>query len=100
MSFNSNTTGVTCEAGCANPSGAPEFIPGFSGFHVAQSLFFCVMFYQSLFGLLSFSFGHCVFYPSLIYGFSLPLFVSSNCFTLMKGTALLLALCHPYSYDL
>ena len=27
VSFNSNTTGVTCGAGTANPSGASEFTP-------------------------------------------------------------------------
>ena len=34
-----------------NPSGAPEFIPGFSGVRVAQSLVFCVMYCRSLFVL-------------------------------------------------
>jgi hypothetical protein len=29
MSFNSNTTGVTCGAGTANLSGASEYRPGF-----------------------------------------------------------------------
>ena len=29
VSFNSNTTGVTCGAGFANPSGAHEFTPRF-----------------------------------------------------------------------
>ena len=29
VSFNSSTTGVTSEAGTANPSGAPGFTPGF-----------------------------------------------------------------------
>jgi len=29
VSFNSNTTGVTCGAGTAHPSGAPEFTTGF-----------------------------------------------------------------------
>ena len=29
VQFNSNTTGVTCRARTANPSGAPEFIPCF-----------------------------------------------------------------------
>ena len=28
VSFNSNTTGVTCRAGTTNPSGAPDFTPG------------------------------------------------------------------------
>ena len=29
MSFNNNTTGATCGAGTTNPSGTPEFNPGF-----------------------------------------------------------------------
>ena len=29
VSFNSNTMGVTCGAGIANLSGAPDFTPGF-----------------------------------------------------------------------
>ena len=40
MSLNSNTMGVTCGAGTANPSGAPVL----NGVRVAQSLVFCVMF--------------------------------------------------------
>ena len=47
--------GATSGAGTAYPSGAPEFIPG--------CLSFC-----------AFSFGHCVFYSSSIYGFWLPPF--------------------------
>jgi hypothetical protein len=54
MSFDSNTTGVTCGAGTANHSGTPEFTPGFSESRVAQSLVFCVVFGRSLFVLLSF----------------------------------------------
>jgi hypothetical protein len=34
--------------GTANPSGAPEFIPDFSGVRVTQSLVFCVVFCSSL----------------------------------------------------
>jgi hypothetical protein len=48
VSFNSNTTGVTSGAGTANPSGAPEFISGFRGVHVARSLVFYVMFCRSV----------------------------------------------------
>ena len=50
-SFNSNTTGVTCGAETANPPGAHEFIPVFSGVPVAPFLVFCVMFCISLFVL-------------------------------------------------
>jgi hypothetical protein len=36
VSFNSYTTGVTCEASTAFPSGAPENIAGFSGFALIE----------------------------------------------------------------
>jgi len=55
--------GDTCGAGTVHPSGAPEFISGFSGVHATRSLVFCLMFCRSLF-----SFDHCVVCPS-IYGF-------------------------------
>jgi hypothetical protein len=45
----SYTTGATCRAETAHPSGAHEFIPGFSGIRTAQSLAFCVVVYRSLF---------------------------------------------------
>ena len=51
MSFNGNLTGVTCEAGTASHSGAPEFTPVFDGVRVARSLVLCVMFCRSLFVL-------------------------------------------------
>jgi len=64
VSFNSNTTGVTCGAGTANRSGAPEFIPVFNGVRVARSLVFFVMLCRSLFVLLSiFIFSHCIVCP-------------------------------------
>jgi hypothetical protein len=34
VTFNSNTTGVTCGAGTAYPSGTPEFTPDFSVLHL------------------------------------------------------------------
>jgi hypothetical protein len=40
MSFNGNTTGVTCGAGTANP----DFTPVLRGVRVARSLVFCVLF--------------------------------------------------------
>ena len=43
----------------------------FIGISVARSLVFSVVFCRSLFVLLSF--GHCIFYPSSNYGFSLPI---------------------------
>ena len=49
-------TGVTCGAGTANPSGAPEFPLVFNAVLVAQSLVFCVVFCRSFFVLSSFFF--------------------------------------------
>ena len=54
VSFNSNTTGVTSEAGTAYPSGASEFTPVFFGVCVAHSLVFRVVFCRSLFVFLPF----------------------------------------------
>jgi hypothetical protein len=45
----------------------------FSGVRVARSLVVCVMFCRSLFVIFTFSFGHCVVCPSLIYGIWVPL---------------------------
>ena len=39
------------QEGPAYLSGTSEFIPGFSGVHVAQSLVFCVLYCRSLFVL-------------------------------------------------
>ena len=57
------------------PSGAHEFIPGFSGVRVARSWVFCVVFCGLTFVIFCyfFYFGHCVVCPSLIYGIWLPL---------------------------
>ena len=52
VSFNSNTTGVTCGTGTDYHSGAPEIFLGFRGLHVAWSLVFYVMFCRWLFVLL------------------------------------------------
>ena len=49
VSFKSNTMGVTCWTGTANPSGAPEFTICFSGILFARFLVLCVMFCISLF---------------------------------------------------
>jgi hypothetical protein len=46
-----NTTGNTCGAGTAYPSGAHEFTPVCSGVRVARYLVFCVKFCRSLFVL-------------------------------------------------
>ena len=54
VSFNSNTTSATCGTGTVYPSGAPEYIPGFSGIPVAQCLLNKVIICRSLFVFLSF----------------------------------------------
>ena len=60
-SFNSNTTRVTFGAGTDYPSGALEFISGFQwGSSFVLQTVLCLL-----------SFGHCVSYPSSIYGFRL-----------------------------
>ena len=71
VTFNSNTTGVTCGAGTAYPSGTPEFTPDFSGICAAQHLVFCVVFCRTyiIHVVSSFSFSHFVDCLSLIYDF-------------------------------
>jgi hypothetical protein len=63
VSFNSNTAGVTCGTGSANPPKLPSLHSVFSGVRVALSLVFCVVFCRSLFVLLSFFFWplYCLF---------------------------------------
>jgi hypothetical protein len=46
-------TDATSGAGTAHPSGAPKFIPFFSGVHVAQSLVFWVVFCRPLYVFLA-----------------------------------------------
>jgi hypothetical protein len=46
---------------------------GFSGVLVTRSLVLCVCFVDRVLSFCPFSFGHCVFFLSSIYGFSLPL---------------------------
>ena len=70
-------TGVTRVAETTYPSGAPEFTPVFSGVRVAQCLVVCVVFCRSLFVPLSF--GHCVVFPSLLYGIFSPLRINLIC---------------------
>ena len=55
------------------PSGAPEFIPVFSGVRFTQSIVLCVCFVDRCLSFCVFSFGHCVVCSSLIYGFLLHL---------------------------
>jgi hypothetical protein len=68
-----NTTGNTCEAGTADPSGAHEFTPVCSGVRVARYLVFCVKFCRSLFVLVFFFSWPMFVCPSSNYGFWLPL---------------------------
>jgi hypothetical protein len=68
-----NTTGATSGAGTANPSGAHEFTPGFSGVRVTRSLVLYVCFVDRCLSFCTFSFGHCVVCSSSIYGFWLRL---------------------------
>ena len=56
MSGEYQTTGVTSRAGTVNPSGAPEFTPGFERGSCFSSFSFMCMFYRSLFVHLSFFF--------------------------------------------
>ena len=66
-----NTTGVTCGAGTAHHSGAPEFTHGFQSCSCYSIFNFMCMFCRSLF--VFFSFVHCVVCSSSIYGFWLSL---------------------------
>ena len=68
-----NTTGVTSRAGTPYPSGAHEFIPGFSEVRVTRSLALYVCFVDRCLSVCTFYFGHCVVCSSSIYGFWLPL---------------------------
>ena len=58
--------GATSGAGITYPSDVPEFVTGFCGFRVAQSLVFCVLilFYYS-FSFCPFYVGHCIVCPSI-----------------------------------
>jgi hypothetical protein len=54
--YKSNTTGTTCGAGIAYPSGAPEYTSDlYSEVRVARSLVFYIMFCKSLFVLFLFA---------------------------------------------
>jgi hypothetical protein len=52
--------------------------PVFSGVRVTRSLVLCVCFVDRCLSFRPFSLGHCVVSPLSIYGFWLPLLVSSN----------------------
>ena len=74
----SNTTGATCGAGIAYPSGAPEFTPYISGVRIARSLIFCVVFYRSLFVYLWFFYWSLYCTSVLDLRLLITPFVSSN----------------------
>ena len=62
------TTGITSGAGTVYPSGAPEFIPGFSEVHVARSLVFWALFCRSLFNpFFLFVFSLCCLFFELCF---------------------------------
>ena len=101
VTFNSNTTGVTCGAGTAYPSGTPEFTPEFSGICAAQHLVSCVVFCRTyiIHVVSPFSFSHFVDCLSLIYDFWLllwylqiflstvwfPFFLNRACYLVCTG---------------
>jgi hypothetical protein len=64
-------TGPIIAARMTYPSRVSEFIPLFSGLHVAQSIAFCVVFYKPLWFFLSFSFFQLTAsdYPFSIFNF-------------------------------
>ena len=62
VSCKSSTMGATCGAETANPCGAHDFTPAFSGVRVSRSSVFCIKFCRSLFVLF---FCHCVFCPTI-----------------------------------
>jgi len=70
---NINTTGATSGAGTVYLCEAPKFTPVFSGVCVTRSLVLYVCFVDRCLSFCTFSFGHCVFCSSSIYGFVLHL---------------------------
>ena len=65
VSFNSHTTGGTCGAETANPSGAHEFIPASSGTRVTRSVVSVYCFVVRCLPFCSFSFGQFVVCSSI-----------------------------------
>jgi len=81
----SNTTGATSGAGTAYPFGTPEFIPGFNGVRVSQSLVFWVVFCRSLLVFFFSAIAMFVLWITASFWLSLGIFkfflsLSSNCF--------------------
>ena len=63
--FNGNRKGVTSGAGTANPFEATGFLWG----SCSIFSFLCSVLKIIVHSICPFSFGHCIFCPSLIYGF-------------------------------
>ena len=63
------TTGATNGAETAYPSEAVEFTPVLSEVRVTRFLVVCVLYVDRCLFFCTFSFGHCVFCSSSIYGF-------------------------------
>jgi hypothetical protein len=63
---------TNCGTGSAYSSDDPEFTSVFSGVRVTWSLVLCVCFVDRYLSYCPFSFGHCVVFPSSIYGLWLP----------------------------
>jgi hypothetical protein len=66
-----NTVGIISVARASYPSGTHEFSPIFSGFRVARSLFFFVVFVDHCLSFFS-SFDHWINRSSFIYGSDYP----------------------------
>ena len=63
MSFKSNMTGVTSEAGTANPSGAPKFTLGFLWDSSCSIFSFLCSVLVHCLSFCPLSFGHCIVCP-------------------------------------
>ena len=63
---------TNCGTGGAYSSDDPEFTSVFSGVRVTWSLVLCGRFVDRYLSYCPFSFGHCVVFPSSIYGLWLP----------------------------
>ena len=77
VSFSNTTTGVTCGAGTANPSGAHECTAGFlAGFVLLDLLLYALWIVVCPFVI--FHFGHCIVCSVSICGFWLPFCIFEN----------------------
>ena len=60
--------------------------PVFNGVRVTRSLVLCVCFVDRCLSFCTFSFGHCIVYPSSIYGLWLPLWYLQNLLWYINGS--------------